>query len=168
MNMRTKTIIKCVIISLCLMYVTAGSVYGEEYKALSGSKSVKAVFDFRVGNPKSAVMHLDLIYQTFKDKSIQEIGGKPEFVVVFIGPSVKLVSSSTEGFSPEEKKTIDDISRMVSEMTKDGIRFELCLFAAKFFKVDPATVLPEVNRVGNGWISLIGYQSKGYSIVPAY
>jgi len=28
--------------------------------------------------------------------------------------------------------------------------------------------LPEIKHVSNGWISLIGYQAKGYSLVPAY
>ena len=53
-------------------------------------------------------------------------------------------------------------------MSKDGVKLEICLFAAEVFGVDPASVLPEIKRVGNGWISLIGYQSKGYALVPAY
>jgi len=34
--------------------------------------------------------------------------------------------------------------------------------------VDPATILPEIKQVDNGWISLIGYQVKGCAFVPAY
>jgi len=40
--------------------------------------------------------------------------------------------------------------------------------AAKVFNVDPVSVLPEIKRVGNGWISMIGYQAQGYSLVPVY
>jgi intracellular sulfur oxidation DsrE/DsrF family protein len=53
-------------------------------------------------------------------------------------------------------------------MSKNGIKLEICLIAAKVFNVDPASVLPEIKRVGNGWISMIGYQAQGYSLVPVY
>ena len=53
-------------------------------------------------------------------------------------------------------------------MVKSGIRLEICLVAAQVFGVDPGSVLPEIKQVGNGWISLIGYQARGYSLVPAY
>jgi hypothetical protein len=36
------------------------------------------------------------------------------------------------------------------------------------FKVDPATILPEIKHEENGVISLIGYQAKGFSLVPVY
>jgi len=92
----------------------------------------------------------------------------PVFVLVFIGPSVKLISKNREGFSPEDQKSLDEIANTISAMSKDGINLEICLAAAKFFNVDPASVLPEIKRVGNGWISMIGYQAQGYSLVPVY
>jgi intracellular sulfur oxidation DsrE/DsrF family protein len=87
---------------------------------------------------------------------------------VFIGPSVKLISKNREGFSPEDQKSLDEIANTISAMSKDGINLEICLVAAKVFNVDPASVLPEIKRVGNGWISMIGYQAQGYSLVPVY
>jgi intracellular sulfur oxidation DsrE/DsrF family protein len=92
----------------------------------------------------------------------------PVFVVVFIGPSVKLISKNREGFSPEDQKYLDEIANTISAMSKDVINLEICLVAAKVFNVDPASVLPEIRRVGNGWISEIGYQAQGYSLVPVY
>jgi intracellular sulfur oxidation DsrE/DsrF family protein len=89
-------------------------------------------------------------------------------VVVFIGPSVKLISKNREGFSPEDLKSLDEIANTISAMAKDGINFEMCLVAAKFFNVDPASVSPEIKGVGNGWIPIIGYQAQGYSLVPVY
>jgi intracellular sulfur oxidation DsrE/DsrF family protein len=168
MKRESRTIIISLFLSVCLLFVTAGASYSEEYEALTGLTSARAVFDFRSGNPKSAAMLLDLIHQTYKDKSIRAVTEKPEFVIVFIGPSVKLISSKREGFSPEEQKTLDEIAGMVSKMSKDGIKLEICMVAAKVFGVDPASILPEIKQVGNGWISLIGYQGKGYSIVPAF
>ena len=51
-------------------------------------------------------------------------------------------------------------------MAKDGVSFEACLVAAKAFGIEPSSILPEIKQVGNGWISLIGYEAKGYSLVP--
>jgi hypothetical protein len=32
--------------------------------------------------------------------------------------------------------------------------------------VESSTIQSEIKQVGNGWISLIGYEAKGYSLVP--
>jgi intracellular sulfur oxidation DsrE/DsrF family protein len=155
-------------VAFSLIFAVAGYASAEEYPALKGLKAVKAVFDVRVGSPKGAAVQLKLIHDTFKDKSLTAIAKKPAFVVVFIGPSVKLISKNREGFSPDDQKVLDEIATTVSAMVKSGIRLEICLFAAKLLGVDPGSVLPEIKQVGNGWISLIGYQEKGYSLVPAY
>jgi len=142
------------------------TVSAEEYKALKGIKSAKAVFDERESNPKNTALHLTGVHQTYKELAAMK--KNPVFVVVFIGPSVKLISKNREGFSPEDLKSLEEIANTISAMAKDGINFEICLAAATFFKVDPASVLPEIKRVGNGWISMIGYQAQGYSLVPVY
>jgi len=142
------------------------TVSAEEYKALKGIKSAKAVFDERESNPKNTALHLTGVHQTYKELAAMK--KNPAFVVVFIGPSVKLISKNREGFSPEDLKSLEEIANTISAMAKDGINFEICLAAATFFKVDPASVLPEIKRVGNGWISMIGYQAQGYSLVPVY
>jgi len=151
-----------IVISLLCVVST---VSGEEYKSMKGIKSAKAVFDERESNPQNAAFHLKGIHQTFKE--LKAMNYNPIFAVIFIGPSVKLLSTR-EGFSPEDRKSLDEISNAISAMSKDGITLEMCLVAAKFFDVDPALVSPEIKGVGNGWISIIGYQAQGYSLVPVY
>jgi len=140
----------------------------EEYDALKGLKSIKTVFDVRVGAPKSAAVYLDLILQTYRDGNIRGVTGQPEFAVVFIGPAVKLISTDTKGFPPENQEHIANIARIVTEMAREGFKLEICGYAARLLGVDPATILPEIKQVENGWISLIGYQAQGYALVPAY
>lgn len=154
------------ILLICLLVVTAGNAFSEEYVALKGLKSVKAVFGFEKGNPQNALIHLRVIHQSFKDKSIWMGNKKPEIVVVFYGPSVKLVSQNREGFAAADQKILDEYASTLSAMAKDGIKFEVCLIALKFAGVEPASILPEIKPVGNGWISVIGYQARGYSFVP--
>jgi len=153
----------CIAISL---FCIVSTVSGEEYKAMTGIESAKAVFDERESNPKSAVLHLNVIRQTYDELTAMK--KNPDLVLVFSGPSVKLISKNREGFSPEERKSLDEIANIISAMSKDGIKLEICLIAAKVFNVDPSSVLPEINKVGNGWISIIGYEAQGYSLVPVY
>ena len=89
-------------------------------------------------------------------------------MVVFLGPAVMLLSESREGVSAEDNKMYDAIAGRISEMAKDGIELEICLFAVRLFKVDPTTILSEIKHTENGLPSLIGYQAKGYSLVPVY
>jgi len=135
------------------------TVSAQEHGAMEGVKQAKAIFDFRIGEPKSAALHMTLIQQTYKDLAAMK--KKPVAAVVFMGESVKLVSKSSAEFSPELAETI-------SAMAKDGIKFEICMVAVKIFNVDPPSILPEIKRIDNGWIAEIGYQSKGYALVPVY
>lgn len=149
-----------------LMLGSVSTASGEEYEGITSIKSAKIVFDERESNPKAAVLHLKLVHQTYKDLAAMK--KEPAIVIVFMGPSVKLVSMNREGFSPEDQKSLDEIATTVSAMSKDGIKSEICLFAVKVLNVDPASVLPEIKRVGNGWISMAVYQAQGYTLVPVY
>ena len=149
-------------------FVGVPNVTAQEYEGLQGVFSVKAIFDMRIGNAKSAALHLDLIHQTFKDKNITELTSEPLFVVVFIGPSVKLVSKNREGFSAEDNQSLDKIASTISQMSKDGIKLEICMTAANLFGVEPASILPEIKKVPNGFISLLAYEAKGFGLVPVY
>ena len=155
-----------IFLTICLLMVSIGNGSSEEYDTLKGLQSVKAVFDFELANPQSALLHLQVIQQTFKDKNMWVSGKKPEIAVIFIGPSVKLVSKNRSEFKEEDQKNLDEVARTITEMAKDGIKLEICLVAVKVFGIEPSSILPEIKQVGNGWISLIGYEAKGYSLVP--
>ena|SRR5210317_375264 len=138
------------------------------YDGLEGLKSFNAVVDMRSGKPKSLALQLDLIHQMYNDANVRKVTGSPNFVIVFIGPSVKLVSANTKGFSAEDKEAVTKIAETISTMAKGGIKFEICLFAADLLGVDRSSILPEIKQVDNGWISLVGYQHMGYGLVPVY
>jgi intracellular sulfur oxidation DsrE/DsrF family protein len=140
--------------------------FAEEYDAMKGVNSVNVMFDMRDGNPQTAVIHLNLIYDTYKE--LVAMKKNPVFVVVFMASAVKLISNDHSGFKAEEQKSLKEIAGIISMMSKAGVRVEVCLFAAKVFGVEPASILPEIERVGNGWISEIGYQARRYSLVPVY
>jgi uncharacterized protein len=166
MKRSMKMVVMVMLLTTCLIVGTAEKGLSADYPILKGLKSIKAVFDFELGNVPSALLHLQVIHQTFKDKSVWVSNKKPQFVVIFIGPSVKLLSKNRSGFTVEDQKALEEFTSTISQMAKDGIALEICLIAAKAFGVEPSSILPEIKQVGNGWISLIGYEAKEYSLVP--
>ena len=168
MKQRSKSTFLTLIFLIGLIPAVSFSSSSNEADALKGLESVKAVIDFRTGNAKMAAVLLEEIHKTYKGKEIASVTKDPEFVFVFLGPAVKLISTSREGIPAEDHKMLDAIAQRISEMAKDGIEFEICLFAARMMNVDPATVLTEIKQVQNGMVSLIAYQAKDYSLMPIY
>jgi len=165
---KKSTLFAGLILLLCTFCMAASSVSAAEYDALQGLKSFKTVVDVRAGKAKSLAMQLGLLHQMYKDTSVRKITDSPEFVLVFIGPAVKLVSTKTDGLSDEDKEMVAKIAETISAMAKDGIKLEICLFAVDVLGVDRASILPEIKQVANGWISVAGYQQLGYGLVPVY
>jgi len=137
-----------------------GSALGDgapnDREALSGLDTGKVVFDIRISDPEKLIFNLELIKETFE--GMQRQGVKPVMIATFRGPGVKLLSRGG---------TTDEIRDLVAELKKKGVRMEVCAVATRVFKVDNSALIPDVVLVGNVLISLIGYQNKGYALVPA-
>lgn len=168
--MNKKYINRVVYLSVIITLILSSATYAlsAEYDSMKGVTSVKAVYDFRIANPKAAAGHLNLIHGMISDSNLMINGNKPKIVIVFIGPSVKLVSTSKEGLEPEQQKAMDEIADKISKMDKDGIKFEICMTAAHLMGIKADTILPMLKQVGNGWISVIGYQHNGYALVSDF
>lgn len=93
-------------------------------------------------------------------------GLKPDFVIAFRGATVRLLTTETWSFEEEDQATLNTARTMLRELKDGGVRLELCSVATSLYKVDNKTVLPELTLVDNTFVSLIGYQSKGYALVP--
>ena len=160
---------KIVVMSLAAFFLVLSSLSfasAEEYDGMKGVNNANVIFDMRDGIPRIAVVHIKLIHDTYKQLAAMK--KNPVFVVVFIGSAVKLISSDHSGFSAEEQEYLKEIADTISKMSKDGIDFEVCLAAVNYFGVEPASIQSEIKQVANGWISEIGYQARGYSLVPVY
>ena len=156
-------------VSLAVFFLVLSSIsfaLAEEYSAMKGVNSVNAIFDMRDGNPQTAVIHLNLIHDSYNE--LVAMKKNAAFSVVFMASAVKLISTDHSSFKAEDQKSLKEIAGIISKMSKSGIRVEVCLFAVKLFGVEPASILPEIEQVGNGWISEIGYQARGYGLVPVY
>jgi intracellular sulfur oxidation DsrE/DsrF family protein len=143
----------------------AAPILANEYKALENVKQVKVVFDVSLGSPKMGNLVFWAVKNVYEDKNVQMLSQPPEAVVVFHGPAVKLITSDLKGLSDSEKEEAKTFVQTLKKMKQDGVKLEVCLYAVKVMGIDPATILPEIDKVGNGFISIAGYQQQGYSLI---
>lgn len=146
------------LLSLLFLLVCAGVAGAapkpDDREALAGLKSARVIFDARVPDGERLVFNLELIVETFDGIAAQGI--RPEMVVTFRGPGVKLLTAPVI-----DKEALE----LIRELKKKGVRFEACAVAMRIFKADPARLVPEVKLVGNVLTSLIGYQNRGYATI---
>lgn len=145
--------------------IVAAPAASGEYAALDGVRQVKAVFDVSLGSPQMANVVFWAVKNVYEDESVRALPKPPQVAVVFHGPAVKLISADHPDFKASDKEALDKFAGMIRQMKKDGVKIEVCLYALKVLDVDPATIMPEVDKVGNGFISVAGYQAQGYSVV---
>jgi len=154
-----------IVTALFILVLIAIPAMSGEYVALKGVKGVKTVFDFSQGSPQVANIFFWAIRNVHDDKSTRSLSEPPQVAVVFHGPAVKMISSDRNGFKDSDNEALDQFAKTIREMKNNGVRFEVCDYALKVMGVDPTTVLPEINHVGNGFISIAGYQAQGYSTI---
>ena len=148
-----------------LALLASAAAAGEYDNALKDVKGIKAVFDVSQGSPGVSNVIFWAVKNVYEDQSVKSLSEKPQIAIVFHGPAVKLISTDRSSFAKEDYGEIDKFHEMIRQLKKDGVKLEVCLYAAKVMEVDPATILPEIDHVGNGFISVIGYQTQGYSVV---
>ncbi len=132
--------------------------------AINGQKTIKIIFDVNVGEPEKLLLRMRLIDQTFSE--LQEAGIIPLFVVAFRGKASRFI---TRGglYLPEEDRPYKQKMRDWLKLFKEkGITLQQCIIAADLLQIDTKDFVSFVTPVRNAYISLAGYQSQGYSLIP--
>lgn len=143
---------------------SAGATIYSDEKALQGVTASRTLFDINLTEAPKLELYLSVIKQTQADLLRQ--GVTPEIVIAFRGASVRLITSETWAFGEEEQKSLERSAGLLAELADAGIRIEACAIATNLFKVDNSTLLPGIEVVGNTFVSLTGYQTKGYALIP--
>jgi intracellular sulfur oxidation DsrE/DsrF family protein len=142
-----------------------GANAADDKAALGGLKDVKVAFDITEGNPKPLLNRLNIIDET--RQSLIQQGVTPHFVLAFRGPATKLMQTDPAMIKPEDRELAAKIAAKVEQMSSaagvDG--FEQCAVAVREQGTKVEKVLPQVRVVGNGFISLMAYQAKGYAYI---
>lgn len=137
----------------------------DDHAALSGLSAAKVVFDITQGDPKRLLGRLELIEETAQTMAAQ--GVKPEFVMAFRGPASFYASNDINRIEPDKREIAGKIAAKIKQMSgQNGLQFEQCSVATRVLKIDNSTIYTEIKVVGNSWVSLAGYQNRGYAYIP--
>jgi len=132
----------------------------DDTQALSGLTSVRAIYDVRTKDEKALQFIFAVIRDTYDETVQQDV--KARYVASMRGPTVKLLVRGRQGDVELQEKTV----ALINELNQRGIQLEACGYALNLFGVEPEDLYKGVAVVGNSLNSLIGYQIKGYSLVP--
>jgi len=169
MNVKNKKITQrvfCLFFTVAFIALLSTNAFAGEYdNALKGVNGYDAVFEVSQGDPKVANIVFWAVKNAYEVSEVKALKKAPRIAVVFHGPAVKLISSDKQPFNTGEWAEVEKFQETLRQMRKDGVKLEVCLYAAKVMGVDKATIMPEIDQVGNGFVSVIGYQMQGYAVV---
>ncbi|KAB7885482.1 DsrE family protein [Poseidonibacter ostreae] len=135
--------------------------------ALNGIKEAKGVFLIDFTDVKTTAFYLKIIEGTHAGFIKQDVN--PDLVLVFIGKTVKYLSiQQDEAFEMENEEDLNSIQNSIQNLAKLGVKLEVCAVATKVFNIDNKTIPKEMSIVADGFISLIGWQTQGYKLVPIF
>jgi len=135
-----------------------------EPDSLKGLQTAKFVVDLNQGNAKKLRLRLRLVLETLDN--IEENGVKTDAVVAVRGGASKFMTMTDVLVNYEDVKIKAEIFNLTSELAKRGVKLEQCAVALRILKIDPKEVHPKFEVVKNGYVSLIGYQNRGYALLP--
>lgn len=151
-----------------LLFLSQRAIGGgspNDKEALSGLKDVKVIFDITTGNAKKLLSRLDLIKETHD--SMMQQGVKPHFVLAFRGPASLLVQRDESKIKLEDLEVAKKIAEKIKTLSEShDYKLEQCAVAQRYLKLKNEDTLPEIEVIGNSWISLAAYQNKGYAYIP--
>jgi len=131
----------------------------------AGMKEAKVAFDITAGDAGRMLNILNTIDET--REGFLKHGVAPRFVLAFRGPASLLTQTDLSRLKPEEREAAAKVAAKLKQLRgAAGIeRLDQCSIAMRGQKVDKAQVSPDVTVVENGWITLVGYQAKGYAYI---
>lgn len=133
--------------------------------ALEGIETGKVIWDVTLSKPSRLLFVMKVIDETYED--LVDQGITPDMVFTFHGRVLKLISSQPIELSIDEEAAQEELLELISTLSKKpGVKMESCSIASRILNIDNDTIIPEVKPVRNTFVSLIGYQQRGYSLIP--
>lgn len=138
-----------------------------DHAALGDLKVGKGVFLVDIGDAKKLNFYLEVIQGTYR--GMKEQGVEPDFILVYIGPSVKYLTTSPSPETEQEAGAVLlEIESNVEALAALGVKQEICAVATRVFGIKNDQLIPGLTLVADGFVSLIGYQAQGYHLVPVF
>jgi intracellular sulfur oxidation DsrE/DsrF family protein len=135
--------------------------------ALSDMEHVKAIYDVRKSHPQPLLGYLKAIETNVTN--LKKEGVSFDLQMIFISKAVTFITTEPEDtLEMEHADTLSQIAQQIQRLQNLGIKMEACGGATAYFNVDNDTLLPGIEPVRSGFISLMGWQAKGYGLVTVY
>ena len=142
---------------LALLAALVASVAAQEYRA---------VFDCSASDPRYILSRMVLVEKTAA--MLEARGDKALFAVTIHGGCIVAAASDYEIRVPDDevvyiKKTQEILARLAKEKKVDVVA---CAIALEGFGIDREDVVPFMRISENSYIDTIGYQNRGYALMP--
>jgi intracellular sulfur oxidation DsrE/DsrF family protein len=143
---------------------TAASAPGNA-AALAGMREMKMAFDITSGDPQHVLLTLIVVEMTHKQ--LVDAGVTPRIVVGFRGDASYFTTTDLSKVKETGRADALKVMSKIRDVKKlAGVEaMEQCNIPLGARKLAGKDVMPEVQLVGNGWISLASYQTRGYSYI---
>ena len=153
------------VVASCASVAFAQGAAPSNREALEGISEMKIAFDITEGNPKGLLARLNVIDVT-RRQLIAE-GVTPRIVLAFRGDASYFTQSDLSAVKAEDQPAGRLVGSKIRELREAaGVESVVqCALPLPARKLSHQSVMPEVKVVGNGWITLVAYQQKGYAYI---
>ncbi len=133
--------------------------------ALEGIETGKVIWDVTLSKPSRLLFVMKVIDETYQDLVKQDV--TPDMVFTFHGRVLNLLSSQPLELDLDEEVALEELLVLIQTLSnKPGVKMESCSVASRILGIDNSTIISAVKPVGNTFVSMIGYQQKGYALIP--
>lgn len=132
--------------------------------ALANLSELKVYFDVKADSAGKVEKRMQWIQDTYEQVTQQ--GLQASFVIGFRSRASFFVTKGDDYIDERESITKGKIEEWLLRFRKMGMVIEQCRLSAELFEIDQEDFLPEVRVVKNGFVSISGYQNRGYAYVP--
>jgi intracellular sulfur oxidation DsrE/DsrF family protein len=153
------------ILFILLLINSAHAGKPNDADALEGIETGKVIWDVTLSKPSRLLFVMKVIDETYQDLVKQDV--TPDMVFTFHGRVLNLLSSQPLELDLDEEVALEELLALIQTLSKKpGVKMESCSVASRILGIDNSTIISAVKPVGNTFVSMIGYQQKGYALIP--
>lgn len=150
--------------SMVLSAPQAAQQVFENSASLKGIDKIQIYFDVNVKDDNLLAFRMEMIDRTIR--GMVEAGVEVGAVIGFRGKASRFITKDEHYVLREEVVNKKKIQDWIAYFSDRGIIVEQCAIAAEMNHIEVDDFLPDVNVVGNGYISMAAYQSRGFAVIP--
>ncbi len=134
-------------------------------RAINGMQTGKILWDITLANPENLLSRLNVLEETYEDMIRQKI--KPQMIFTFRGGAAGLIARDLSHLDIDKAAAVGQVQYKLSELMKrPGIHMEACQIATRRFNLtEQNQLMPGILLVGNTFLSIMGYENKGYTTI---